>query len=103
MRAVSNPKGTLAAEVAAQNPDLAQTIEECMGDHGLNEMIEDCMNESAAMLAATEEWHQKAQVAAAPATLGTLAPDTCKLVDETKDIEIQRPRYRVPRVEEVRR
>lgn len=33
-------------------------------------MIEDCMNESAAMLAATEEWHQKAQVAAAPATLG---------------------------------
>lgn len=73
------------------------------GDHGLNEMIEDCMNESAAMLAATEEWHQKAQVAAAPATLGTLAPDTCKLVDETKDIEIQRPPLPGPRVEEVRR
>lgn len=70
MRAVSNPRGTIAAEIAAQNPDLAQTIEECTGDHGLNEMIEDCMNESAAMLAATEEWHQKAQVAAAPATLG---------------------------------
>jgi len=31
MKDVSNAKGTIAAEVAAQNPDLAQTIEECPG------------------------------------------------------------------------
>ena len=52
MKDVSNPKGTLAAEAAAQNPDLAQTIEACTGDHGETAMIEECMNASARQLAA---------------------------------------------------
>ncbi len=54
MRNVSNPMGTLAAEVAAQNPDLVQTIDEYTGDHGETAMIEECMNESAKQLAANE-------------------------------------------------
>lgn len=54
MRDVSNAKGTIAAEVAAQNPDLVQTVEECMGDHGATARIEECMNESAKQLAANE-------------------------------------------------
>ena len=58
MKDVSNTKGTIAAEVAAQNPDLAQTIEECAGDHGLNEPIETCMNESARQISATETRRQ---------------------------------------------
>lgn len=54
MELLPNPQGTLAAEAAAQNPDLAQTIEECTGDHGATARIEECMNESAKQLAANE-------------------------------------------------
>jgi len=54
MRNVSIPRGSLAAEVAAQNPDLVQTVEECTGDHGETARIEECMNESAKQLAANE-------------------------------------------------
>lgn len=61
MEPVSNPKGTIAAEIAAQNPDLAQTIEECTGDHGLNKMIDECMTASARQLAATEARHRGVQ------------------------------------------
>lgn len=58
MEPVFNPKGTLAAEAAALFPDLAQTIEACTGDHGCTQMIEDCMNESARVLAASEARRQ---------------------------------------------
>lgn len=62
MEPVFNPKGTLAAEAAALFPDLVQSIEEnveaCTGDHGCTQMIEDCMNESARVLAASEARRQ---------------------------------------------
>jgi hypothetical protein len=58
MEPVFNPKGTLAAEAAALFPDLVQTIEACTGDHGCTQMIEDCMNESARVLAASEARRQ---------------------------------------------
>ena len=47
--------------VAASNPDQAQTIEECTGDHGLNKMIDECMTASARQLAATEARHRGVQ------------------------------------------
>ena len=55
------PLGETTAECIAQNPDLAQSIEACTGDHGCTQMIEDCMNESARVLAASEARHQGVQ------------------------------------------
>lgn len=41
----------LAEATLARDPDLAQTIDEFTKDHGQNKMIDDCMTESAAIIA----------------------------------------------------